>query len=71
MGLSKIPFAISTTKDNGVPVPTMIPNNTKTSLRSMMIMSKLYCLLNSFGFFKLTKFNKKTELENSVFQFSQ
>jgi len=50
MGLSKIPFAISITKVNGVPVPTIIPHNTKTSLLSMMIVSKLYCLLNSFGF---------------------
>ena len=34
IGLSKIPFAISITKVKGVPVPTMIPNNTKASLLS-------------------------------------
>jgi len=60
MGLSKIPFAISITKVSGVPVPTMIPHNTRKSLLSMMIVSKFYWLLNSFGFFKLAKFNEIT-----------
>jgi len=61
MGLSKIPFAINITKVNGVPVPTIIPNNTKTSLLSMMIVSEDFWLLNSFSFFKLTKFKQKQE----------
>ena len=59
MGFSKIPFAISITKVNGVPVPTIIPNNTKTSLLSMIKTTEVFWLLNSLSFFKLIKFIQK------------